>query len=132
MKSMQATWRKQIKAEHKEMLGDRDIFPFAQLRATGDDKTCSFCGGLNGKIFLIDKVPLPPFRSCTCHEGCRCNVAYIMQEELAAYNEERTDTRTIECPRCAAGLELPPGIQLFDCPECGTSIDAHQRTDVLI
>jgi SPP1 gp7 family putative phage head morphogenesis protein len=43
--------------------------------AADDEKTCSICGGRDGKIYDILKVPPKP------HYGCRCRLAVVEVEE---------------------------------------------------
>ena len=46
-----------------------------QWIAADDEKTCSICGGRDGKIYDILKVPPKP------HYGCRCQLAVVEVEE---------------------------------------------------
>lgn len=43
--------------------------------AADDEKTCSTCGGRDGKIYKISKIPEKP------HYGCRCYVVPVEVEE---------------------------------------------------
>lgn len=51
---------------------------FAQWSAVNDTTTCDFCGWADERIFDIRTVPWDP----PVHWGCRCLIAYIMDQEF--------------------------------------------------
>lgn len=66
---------------------ERDIFidegikegvEYVRWVTEGDDRVCSECEELDGKVFPIDEVP-PRF-----HSGCRCELEYVSAEEYEA------------------------------------------------
>lgn len=66
----------------KSVLEELDIFPYAEVRTTGDAETCGYCADRDGKVYHSHEVDWPPFAACTCPKGCRCQVVGLMADEL--------------------------------------------------
>ncbi|MBU5306051.1 minor capsid protein [Eubacterium callanderi] len=50
---------------------------FVQFWAAMDERTCSSCGALHGKIYAIDKVPVLPL-----HAHCRCTYLPVTDPQM--------------------------------------------------
>lgn len=50
---------------------------FVQFWAAIDERTCTSCGALHGKIYPIDKVPVPPL-----HAHCRCTYLPVTDPKM--------------------------------------------------
>ncbi len=71
---------------------------YVKWLACGDDRTCSACQDLNGKIFPIDEVPEAPL-----HPGCRCTYTPVVRlpkdepaPEPAAMTGEQVREKTLQ------------------------------------
>lgn len=51
-----------------------DLVNKVQWHATLDGRTCSVCGGLDGKLFPVDSGRRPP-----AHISCRCTIVYVLK-----------------------------------------------------
>lgn len=64
---------------------NEDIMTGVQIVATIDEKTSSLCRALDGKVYPLDKAPMPPF-----HLNCRTTTVSVLDSRFSILEEGAT------------------------------------------